>query len=102
MQSTLVCDALFHLKTSNLVETQKLCYNTPGLLLQSGCCHNGRRFSPRMHICAPYEGTFLEYENIPQSGTERGMRNMSDFEILSLVVMTANLIVQILIYIKKK
>lgn len=27
---------------------------------------------------------------------------MSDFEILSLVIMTAGLIVQILIYIKKK
>ena len=34
--------------------------------------------------------------------TERGMIDMSDFELLSLVVMTANLIVQILIYIKKK
>ena len=42
------------------------------------------------------------YEKIPQSNTERGMIDMSDFELLSLVVMTANLIVQILIYIKKK
>ena len=30
------------------------------------------------------------------------MIDMSDFELLSLVVMAANLIVQILIYIKKK
>jgi len=30
------------------------------------------------------------------------MIDMSDFELLSLVVMTVNLIVQILIYIKKK
>ena len=30
------------------------------------------------------------------------MKSMSDFELLSLVFMTANLIVQILIYIKKK
>lgn len=47
-------------------------------------------------------GNISGYEKIPQSNTERGMIDMSDFELLSLVVMTANLIVQILIYIKKK
>ena len=70
--------------------------------MRFGCCHNGGRFSPQIHFGVPCEGTFLEYEKIPQSNTERGMIDMSDFELLSLVVMTANLIVQILIYIKKK
>ena len=69
---------------------------------QFGCCHNGGRLALRCGFSAPCEGTFLEYEKIPQSNTERGMIDMSDFELLSLVVMTANLIVQILIYIKKK
>ena len=69
---------------------------------QFGCCHNGGRLALRCGFSAPWEGTFLEYEKIPQSNTERGMIDMSDFELLSLVVMTANLIVQILIYIKKK
>ena len=69
--------------------------------MRFGCCHNGGRLALRCGFSAPCEGTFLEYEKIPQSNTERGMIDMSDFELLSLVVMTANLIVQILIYIKK-
>lgn len=71
--------------------------------MRFGCCHKTvDGLALRCGFSAPCEGTFLEYEKIPQSNTERGMIDMSDFELLSLVVMTANLIVQILIYIKKK
>ena len=59
-----------------------------------GCCHNGGRFSPQIHFGVPCEGTFLEYEKIPQSNTERGMTlmklelNFSDLCQLALVVIT--------------
>ena len=60
--------------------------------MRFGCCHNGGRFSPQMQVSAPYEGTFLGYENIPQSSTERGMTlmklelNFSDLRQLALVI----------------
>ena len=47
---------------------------------QFGCCHNGGRFSPQIHFGVPCEGTFLEYEKIPQSYMERGMTLMT-FEL---------------------
>ena len=62
--------------------------------MRFGCCHNGGRFSPQIHFGVPCEGTFLEYENIPQSNTERGMTlmklelNFSDLCQLALVVIT--------------
>ena len=46
----------------------------------------------RCRFSAPYEGTFLGYENIPQSSTERGMTlmklelNFSDLCQLALVI----------------
>ena len=60
--------------------------------MRFGCCHNGGRFSPQIHFGVPCEGTFLEYENIPQSNTERGMTLMkleltfSDLCQLALVI----------------
>ena len=48
--------------------------------MRFGCCHNGGRFSPQIHFGVPCEGTFLEYEKIPQSNTERGMTLMT-FEL---------------------
>ena len=60
--------------------------------MRFGCCHNGGRFSPQIHFGVPCEGTFLEYEKIPQSNTERGMTlmklelNFSDLCQLALVV----------------
>ena len=60
--------------------------------MRFGCCHNGGRFSPQIHFGVPCEGTFLEYEKIPQSNTERGMTlmklelNFSDLCQLALVI----------------
>ena len=60
--------------------------------MRFGCCHNGGRFSPQIHFGVPYEGTFLGYENIPQSSTERWMTlmklelNFSDLCQLALVI----------------
>ena len=48
--------------------------------------------SAQIHFGVPCEGTFLEYEKIPQSNTERGMTlmklelNFSDLCQLALVV----------------
>ena len=50
------------------------------------------RLALRCRFSAPYEGTFLGYENIPQSSTERGMTlmklelNFSDLCQLALVI----------------
>ena len=55
----------------------------------------------RCGFSAPCEGRFLNMKNPSIRHGERD-DTMSDFEILSLVIMTAGLIVQILIYIKKK
>ena len=62
--------------------------------MRFGCCHNGARFSPQIHFGVSCEGTFLEYEKIPQSNTERGMtlmkleRNFSDLCQLALVAVS--------------
>lgn len=69
---------------------------------QFGCCHKTvDGLALRCGFSAPCEGRFLNMKNPSIRHGERD-DTMSDFEILSLVIMTAGLIVQILIYIKKK
>ena len=70
--------------------------------MRFGCCHKTvDGLALRCGFCAPCEGRFLNMKNPSIRYGERD-DTMSDFEILSLVIMTAGLIVQILIYIKKK
>ena len=61
--------------------------------MRFGCCHKTvDGLALRCGFSAPYEGTFLGYENIPQSSTERGMTlmklelNFSDLCQLALVI----------------
>ena len=70
--------------------------------MRFGCCHKTvDGLALRCGFSAPCEGRFLNMKNPSIRHGERD-DTMSDFEILSLVIMTAGLIVQILIYIKKK
>ena len=70
--------------------------------MRFGCCHKTvDGLALRCRFSAPCEGRFLNMKNPSIRHGERD-DTMSDFEILSLVIMTAGLIVQILIYIKKK
>ena len=84
--------AVFFCVNKDLARKDISCRIKTNCNTQFGCCHNGGRFSPQIYFGVPCEGTFLEYEKIPQSNTERGMTlmklelNFSDLCQLALVV----------------